>query len=122
MREICCDVLAIRKCLSFFLGGTGKPLAPVMEAQGVQALVANFRYTKPLVGGKIIDGVHIGQPLSCIMNARDDYHAGVDFAPSVIVSAPVVAFASIGATPRTDHLHFELSHQGRILDPLFLFQ
>lgn len=160
-------------CVSFFLGGTGKPLAPVMEAERVQALVANVIYTRPLMGGKIVDGVHIGQPLSCIMHARNEYHAGVDFAPASLVSTPVVAFAagkiiaistppgdigkivriehsnqlistyarldnieltvgakvqtgqafaSIGATAKTNHLHFELSHQGRILDPFVLFQ
>lgn len=158
--------------ISFFLGGTGQPLAPVMEAERVHALVDDLIYTRPLADGKIVDHVHIGQPLGCMMHSRDEYHAGVDFAPPSNVSTPVVAFAagkiiaistppgdigkivriahgnhlvstyarldnihlpvgakvqsgqvfaSIGATPRTDHLHFELSHQGRILNPLFLF-
>ncbi len=158
--------------ISFFLGGTGKPLAPVMDAERVHALLDNVKYTRPLAGGEIVDHVHIGQPLSCMMHARDEYHAGVDFAPPSLVSTPVIAFAtgkiiaistppgdigkivriehsnqlvstyarldnielpvgarvqsgqifaSVGATVQTNHLHFELSHQGRILDPSVLF-
>jgi bla regulator protein BlaR1 len=158
-------------CVSIFLGGTGKPLPPVIEGDAVKTLV-DIAYTVPVLNALISSGVHITQPLGCHLPARDHFHAGIDFVPTTSPTASVRAFAdgviesvsqppgnigwmvridhgrglqstyvrldrvslpvgtvvnagevfaSMGARAQTDHLHFELTHQGRILDPAVLF-
>lgn len=160
-------------CVSFFLGGTGKPVSPVIQGDAVKALV-NIPYAMPLENGRITGGVHFHEPLGCYLPTREAFHAGIDFAPAAAsatatpvrafaggviesitkpphdigfmvrishpqglqstyvrldqVTVPVgthlkvgQVFASMGAKPQTNHLHFELTHRGQILDPAVLF-
>lgn len=164
-------LLACLLCVSIFLGGTGKPLPPVIEGDAVKTLV-KIAYVMPLANARIGSGVHLTQPLGCHLPARDHFHAGIDFFPTLTTAAPVRAFAdgvvesisqppgnigwmvriahaqglqstyvrldqvnvavgapvrigqvfaSMGRRAQTDHVHFELTHRGRILDPAILF-
>lgn len=158
-------------CVSFFIGGTGKPVAPVIEGEAVKTLVT-LPYVMPLAHGHITSGVHFHEPLGCYMPTREEVHAGIDFAPAQAGATPVRAFAdgviesittpphniglmvhivhaqglqstyvrldqvnlpvgtrlsagqvfaSTGASPQTNHLHFELTQRGQILDAAALF-
>lgn len=170
-------------CVSFFLGGTGKQVAPVVQGDAVKARVS-IPYAMPIENGRITSGVHFHQPLGCYLPSREDFHAGIDFAPAENLSAlaasaattratsvrafadgviesinkpphdigfmvhishaqglqstyvrldqvnlPVGShvsvgqvFATTGASPQTNHVHFELTQRGQILDPAILFR